>query len=241
MDQNRAESCTLFRVDRRSNGVWGEPAELPSNINQGNSQSPRIMADAQTLIFSSDKLQPAKGGMDLYVTRFRNGAWSDPEPLSFVNTDKDDQYVSVTGLGRYLLRDSPGARRNELVEYLIPQELRPKGMMKIDGKVVSSEGQPLQAYISMVNARSGERIYNGRPNSDGTFLVYAMEGDKYELSIDPDHGDQTFYSRMFDLTREPIPQVEKVRAVLKPVAAGGEFTLDGISFNQYSGDLNIES
>ena len=241
MDQYRAEACRLLRVDKKSNGMWGEPVELPANINRGNSQAPRIMADAQTLIFSSDRLGSAKGGMDLYVTRLKNGIWSDPVPLDFVNTEKDDQYVSVTGLGRYLLRDSPGARRNELVEYLIPQELRPKGMMKIDGKVVSPEGQPLPAYISMVNTDTGERIYNGRPNSDGTFLVYAMEGHRYELSIDPEHGDKTFYSRTFDLTHEPIPQVEKVRAVLKPVATGDEFVLTGISFHEYSSDINLES
>jgi hypothetical protein len=228
-------------VDKKSNGMWGDPVELPAHINSGNSQAPRIMADARTLIFSSDKLAGSKGGMDLYMTRLSNGTWSAPVPLDFVNTEKDDEYVSVTGLGRYLLRDSPGARKNELVEYLIPQELRPKGMMKVDGKVVNQDGQPLPAYISLVNTNTGERIYNGRPNSDGTFLLYAMEGERYELSIDPEHGDKTFYSRVLDLTREPIPQVEKVRAVLKPVSAGDEFVLSGITFHEYSSDINIEA
>jgi hypothetical protein len=241
MDQYRAESCKIFRVDKKSNGMWGDPVELPAHINSGNSQAPRIMADARTLIFSSDKLAGSKGGMDLYMTRLSNGTWSAPVPLDFVNTEKDDEYVSVTGLGRYLLRDSPGARKNELVEYLIPQELRPKGMMKVDGKVVNQDGQPLPAYISLVNTNTGERIYNGRPNSDGTFLLYAMEGERYELSIDPEHGDKTFYSRVLDLTREPIPQVEKVRAVLKPVSAGDEFVLSGITFHEYSSDINIEA
>jgi hypothetical protein len=114
-------------------------------------------------------------------------------------------------------------------------------MMKVDGKVVNQDGQPLPAYISLVNTNTGERIYNGRPNSDGTFLLYAMEGERYELSIDPEHGDKTFYSRVLDLTREPIPQVEKVRAVLKPVSAGDEFVLSGITFHEYSSDINIEA
>lgn len=241
MDQNRADLCKLFRIEKRSNGTWGEPVELPEHINTGNSQSPRIMADGETLIFSSDKLQPSKGGMDLFMTRLRNGQWSNPVPLDFVNTEKDDQYVSVTGLGRYLLRDSPGARKNELVEYLIPDHLRPKGMMKIDGRVVDGEGKPLQAYVSMINTDTGERVYNGRPNMDGTFLIYAMEGSRYELAVDPEHGDKNYYTRVFDLTHETIPQVEKVRAVLKPLAIGDEFTLEGITFQEYSSEIDMNA
>ena len=240
MDQYKADRCKIFRVDKKSNGVWGEPVELPDNINTGNSQTPRIMADGETLIFSSDKFTPSKGGMDLYVTKFHNGSWTEPKELAFVNTEKDDQYVSVTGLGRYLLRDSPGARKNELVEYLIPDELRPKGMMKIDGRVTDPDGKPLSAYISMVDLKSGKRIYNGRPNSDGTFLVYAMEGSRYELGVDPEHGNKTYYSKHLDLTSEKIPQVEKVHAVLKPLMPGDEWALDGIIFQEHSSELDLE-
>ena len=239
MDQNTAEGCKLFRVDKQSNGVWGEPVALPDNINTGNSQTPRIMADAETLIFSSDQMGDSKGGMDLYVTKFRNGTWSTPVALDFVNTAKHDQYVSVSGLGRYLLRDSPGTRKNELVEYLIPDHLRPKGMTKIDGKVVDEKGKPLQAYVSLVNIETGERVYNGRPNADGTFLLYAMEGSRYELSVDPEHGNRTYFSRPLDLTIDPIPQVEKVEAVLKPVFPGDEFILGGITFREHSAEIDM--
>jgi hypothetical protein len=239
MDQFRGENCKLFKVVKKSNGQWDEPFELPDIINTGNSQSPRIMADGETLIFSSDKMGNNKGGMDLYLTKFTGESWTSPVPLEFVNTGKDDQYVSVTGLGRYLLRDSPGVRKNELVEYLIPAHLRPKGMMKIEGKVTGPEGTALPAYISMVDIHSGKRIYNGRPNSDGSFLVYAKEGSRYELSIDPEHGDKSYYSKIFDLTTEKIPQVEKVNAVLKPIMPGDELLLDGITFKEHSGEIDL--
>lgn len=241
MDQNKADMCKIFRADRKSNGQWGEPSELPSNINTGNSQTPRIMADGETLIFSSNKIGTGIGGMDLYVSRFAGGAWSDPVPLDFVNTEKDDQFISVTGLGRYLLRDSPGARKNELVEYLIPQELRPRGMMKIEGKVSDESGKPAPAYISLTDVESGERVYNGRPNSDGSFLLYAREGSRYELSLDPEHGNKVFFSRTFDLTSEPIPQIEKVRAVLKPLLPGDEIDLNAITFRPHSQELDLAS
>ena len=241
MDQNKAEQCKILRVDKKSNGQWSEPVELPEYINTGNSQTPRIMADAETLIFSSDKMGSGKGGMDLFTTKFSNGKWTNPLPLSFVNTERDDQYVSVTGLGRYLLRDSPGSRKNELVEYLIPEELRPRGMMKLDGKVVDDTGKPVPSYVSLVDIETNKRIYNGRPNSDGSFLLYAMEGSRYELSVDPEHGDKTFFSKILDLTHEPIPQVEKVRAILKKVMPGDELDLSSVRFRQYSSDINLQS
>jgi hypothetical protein len=52
MDQNKADGCKLFSAKKKSNGQWDEPRELPANINTGNSQTPRIMADGETLIFS---------------------------------------------------------------------------------------------------------------------------------------------------------------------------------------------
>lgn len=239
MDQNKADLCKIFRVDKKPTGAWGEPVELPAYINTGNSQTPRIMADGETLIFSSDKMKAGKGGMDLYMTRLVDGTWTNPVPLDFVNTAADDQYVSVTGLGRYLVRDTPGARKNEIVEYLIPQELRPRGVMKVDGKVLGADGKPVPAYLSLVDLATGKRVYNGRPGSDGTFLFYVMEGSRYELAIDPEHGDKVFYSQTLDLTHDPIPQVEKVSAILKTPAPGDEIELDGISFVEHSGELNL--
>jgi hypothetical protein len=241
MDQNAADQCTLYRVVKKSNGQWDEPVALPDIINTGNSQSPRIMADGETLIFSSDKMKNGKGGMDLYTSKMVNGNWTNPVGLDFVNTEKDDQYVSVAALGRYILRDAPGTRKSELVEYLIPENLRPKGMMKLEGKVSDPNGSPLPAYVSIIDLQSGKRTYNGRPNNDGSFLIYVMEGSRYELSVDPEHADQSYFSKTLDLTTNNIPQVEKVNAVLKPLASGDELSLDGIRFKEGSAEIDMAS
>jgi hypothetical protein len=230
-----------LKVVKKSNGQWGEPEELPDYINTGNSQTPRIMADNETLIFSSDKMPNQKGGMDLYATKFENGVWSQPIPMDFVNTDKDDQYVSVSGLGRYLLRDSPGQRKSELIEYLIPDELRPKGMMKIQGRVSDGSGKPVQAYVSLLDLHTGQRVFNARPDADGTFLLYAKEGSRYELAVDPEHGDATYFTRIFDLTTDQIPQVEKVEAVVKPLAPEEEWPLSSVCFRENSAEINMDS
>ena len=240
MDQTKADNCKLFRVAKKLNGEWDQPVELPATINTGNSQTPRIMADGETLIFSSNKFAGNKGGMDLYSTRFKNGTWTKPESLDYVNTDKDDQYISVAALGRYLLRDTK-SRKNELVEYLIPDQQRPKGMMKIEGKITDPSGAPIPAYISILDLKTNKSVYNGRPRADGSYMAYIMEGSSYELAIDPEKDNASFFSKRFDLTTDKIPQVEKVSATIKPVSPGDELILDEVKFQPYSSAVDISA
>ena len=126
------------------------------------------MADSETLIFSTDKMGSTKGGMDLYITRLSNGSWSDPVPLDFVNTPQDDQFVSASALGRYLIKEAPGSRKNsELVEFLFPEEVRPKGMMKVEGKITDENGAALPAYITIMDLVNSKRVHSARPTADG--------------------------------------------------------------------------
>jgi hypothetical protein len=242
MDQRSASGCKLFRADKKPNGQWDEPKELPASINTGNSQSPRIMGDSETLIFSSDKMNTTKGGMDLYMTRLVNGSWSAPVPLDFVNTPLDDQFVTASALGRYLIKEAPGAKKNsELVEFLFPAELRPKGMMKIEGKITDENNAPIPAYITITDLSNSKRIYSGRPASDGYYFVYVREGSTYEVSIDPEQSKIGFYARQFDLTGDKIPQRERVNAVLKQPLPGDELSLDAIQFKPSSSLLEQSS
>lgn len=238
MDQNKADGCKLFKSSKKSNGQWEEPVELPAQINTGNSQAPRIMADGETLIFSSDKMPGGKGGMDLYLSRLKNGQWSEPVPMSFANTEKDDQFVSVTALGRYLLKESKGARDNsELTEFLIPTELRPKGLMKIEGKITDANGAPVPSYISVIDRATKKRVYNGRPLADGTYFLYLQEGTRYELAVNPEQSDMTFFAKTINLMSEKIPQKERVNVVLKAPSAGDVFDLDLVEFKPATAEL----
>ncbi|RAW03199.1 PD40 domain-containing protein [Pseudochryseolinea flava] len=241
MDQNKASGCQIFVAKKKSNGQWEEPIALDASINTGNSQSPRIMADNETLIFSSDK-NGGQGGMDLFITRLKDGAWTKPSPLDFVNTPNDDQHVSVTALGRYLLKESPGARDNsELTEFLFPAEQRPRGMMKVEGKVSNEAGAAATAFVIATDLNTNKRAYTGRPNADGTYAFYLLEGTRYEVSIEPELGSMNFVSKQFDLTTDKIPQKEKLNAILKKPTIGEELSLDVVKFKQSSVQLDPSS
>lgn len=242
MDQNKADGCKLFYSKKKPNGQWDEPKELPSNINTGNSQTPRIMADGETLIFSSNKMGSTKGGMDLYVSKLINGSWSEPVSMDFVNTNQDDQFVSVAALGRYLLKDMMGAKKNsELVEFLIPNELRPRGMMKVEGMITDASNAPVSAYISVRDLTTNKRVVSGRPNANGSYMLYLTEGAKYELSFDPEQSNISYTAKQFDLTTDKIPQKEKVNVILKQPVPGDELALDYVTFKPGTSELELSS
>ncbi|MEQ8425535.1 MAG: hypothetical protein RIA63_12550 [Cyclobacteriaceae bacterium] len=239
MDQKAASDCKIFYSKKSRLGKWEEPVELPEFVNTGNSQTPRILGDSETLIFSSDRLPDNKGGMDLYVTKLENEKWSKPVPLTFANTAKDDQFVSASSLGRYLLKDQPGARTSEIVEMLFPADIKPKATMQVDGKV-SGPANPSSPYIAVFNQENQQRVFNGRPEKDGAFTFYLKEGAKYDFSVVPETNDFTFYSMVYDLTADHVPLFDKVDVQIKPIAQGVEFEL-GVSFRPNSTDLAASS
>jgi hypothetical protein len=242
MSQQSADGCKIFMAQKKVTGQWQEPVELPAHINTGNSQTPRIMADGITLIFSSNKILPNKGGMDLYVTKFQNETWTQPVPLDFVNTEKDDQFVSAISTGRYLLKDAPGARRNEIYEYLMPDDIRPRGVKKVEGKITDLNGDGIASYISITDMAIGKRVYSGRPALDGAYTLYLNEGSVYELAVDPEQSNITFFSKIFDLSGNAVNlNAEKLNVTLQPIKPGDELTLNQVSFRPYSHVLDKSS
>lgn len=238
METNKADKCKIMVSRKKPTGQWEEPAELPSSINTGNSQTPRIMADGETLIFSSNKLTPNKGGMDLYVTKFQNGNWTAPRSLEFLNTEKDDQFVSAQANGRYLLKAAPGKFKSEIVEYLLPDDLRPKGVMKVDGVVKDITGKPTSAYVSVTDLFNNKRTFSGKPAADGSFYFYLIEGGAYELSVDHEESTYTYYSKQYDLIENPVLRNDKLNIVLKKLSANDELDLDALRFKENSYELD---
>jgi hypothetical protein len=170
--------------------------------------------------------------MDLYLTRLNGTQWTTPVPLDFANTAGDDQFVSASSLGRYLLKEAPGQRKSEIIELLFPLDRKPMGLMKVEGKISGLEN-PSSAYVSVFNQKDQSRVYNGRPMKDGSFIVYLKEGGVYDLSVEPEQDNFTFYSKAFDVTGEKLSALEKISVNLKQISAGDEIELSGVSFKPY--------
>lgn len=240
MDINKASGCRILMMKKKANGQWDNPIELPAFINTGNSQTPRIMGDGELLIFSSDRLQPNRGGMDLYFTRYLQGEWSKPLPLDFANTPGDDQFVSATSAGMYLLKESTGQRSSELVEFLFPPDVRPKGTLRIEG-VVAGPADLASPYVTVFDLKDQRAVSSTRPNNEGAFVVYMNYGGSYELAVEPADDHFTFYSKLIDLQAENNPMIERLQVNLGPVGTGTELQLDGLQFEPASAMLTKAS
>lgn len=236
MSATAAEGCSILMVKKKPNGQWDKAIELPVSINTGNSQAPRILGDGETLIFSSDQLSPNKGGMDLYMTRLTEGQWSAPIALDFANTPADDQFASANSIARNLMKDLVTGQRSELIEVPFPPALKPKAIMKVEGKIAGPTNLA-SPFISVFNLKDQSKIFSDKPRNDGSFTLFLKSGAQYELSLEPEQDNYTFYTRTFDLTAENFPVAEKVEATLKPVAVGDEIELTGIAFQPH--DIEI--
>jgi hypothetical protein len=240
MDPNVASGCRIMVATRKPGAtLWNAPAELPASINTGNSQTPRIMGDSETLIFSSDQMG-GKGAMDLFVSKKTGNAWSTPVPLDFVNTPGIDQFVSGTSLGRYLMKDAPSASgTSELIELLFPPDLKPKGVMKVEGRI-TGPANPASPYVNIIDINSKAKILSSRPSKEGVFTVYLPESSMYALNVDPEQDNFTFHSRKFDLTAGLPGTLEIVDIALKPLVKGDVIELT-TSFQPQSTELTEDS
>ena len=238
-EEKGATGCKIF-VTTKKYGKWQEPVELPANINTGNSQNPKILADGESLIFSSDKMG-GKGGLDLFITRKEGDSWSKPIPMDFINTSKDDQFVSFPSRGRYLYASQHTGREYQLVEVLVPDEFQPKKVMKIEGKVVDkSTGQPVNAKLTAFNVNLRDRIWNDQIGEAGEFSLVLNEGSTYDLSVVHPDPSYMYYSKIYALETIGRRDRENLKIELTKLARGLEFDSD-IFFKENSSEIDDRS
>lgn len=229
-----AKGCRLM-VSKRKNNKWTEPEELPAKINTGNSQTPRMLADGETLLFSSDQMN-GKGGLDIYMTKKLEEGWTNPQPLDFINDEKNNTFVSVPAKGRYMYADIKGARSRSLAQVLIPEELRPKGVMRIQGKVSDVDGVPVNANLTVFDINNRKRLWNDRVGNKGEFTIVLNEGASYDLAV-TNGAEDMYYSKVYELDTLGPRDKERLKITVKPIAVGESYGAP-IKFQPYSSSLS---
>jgi hypothetical protein len=230
MTNNTATSCKIFMAKSRIGNNWEEPIELPDFINTGNSQCPRIMADGETLIFSSDKMPDAKG-MDLYMTKKTGDNWSRPVPLTFANTSADDIHVSASAVGRYLIKSMTQDRKAELFELLFPEDTRPDWVMRLNGQIKTDASDII---INVFDTANKKRIASMKPDADRNFQLYLKEKIVYDISVESRNETLSYFSKRYDLLQMDGPAIDRIDVTIKAIYPGDILTLNAIEFRPYS-------
>ena len=242
MTLKNERTCKIYVSKRRSETLWGEPEALPAPINVGNETAPHIMADNQTLIFSSDR-PGGKGKKDLYLSRLEGNTWSEPVPLDFINTERNDEFVSVPAHGEIIYYDDKYKDQWNIYKAIIPEELRPKKVMMITGNVSfdgsnNNNAALVQAFDLATNQIVGTvKVDDNNPD----FFMTLPEGALYDFSVFPINSGLSYYSMLYDLRMMNKPAWEKPDVNLKSLNPGVTMFLPAIRFENYTSTLKNES
>jgi hypothetical protein len=107
----------LWFTEKQVDGTWSAPQFCGDAINSpAQERTPQFLSN-DTLLFSSDGFG-GQGGMDVYMSVFRDGTWQDPVPLDNVNTSADETDASITEDGSFIFARK-GADRNVQIQYFV--------------------------------------------------------------------------------------------------------------------------
>jgi Tol biopolymer transport system component len=140
-------------------GRWGQPRRLPAPIGSPGSDewSPSVAANGD-LYFGSDR-SGGRGGLDLYVARWVNGAYQKPENLEpTINTAANEVEPWVAPDGSYLIFSATG-RSDSTGRYDLYLSRR-----------VGNTWQPPQPLAGL-NTRAAE--FNQSVSPDGQWLYFS--------------------------------------------------------------------
>ncbi|MDH5475937.1 MAG: hypothetical protein OEX22_09630 [Cyclobacteriaceae bacterium] len=238
INSTKATGCKIM-VANRNGSLWESSEPLPDNINQYAPQSPKIMADGETLLFSS-----AQGGStDLYLTRKKeDGHWSDPVPMNFVNTTENEQFVSTTAKGRYLYHDVKTEKGRVIEQLLIPDEFTGKKVMHVKGKVNNANtGEGIPSTLKVYEVATRERIVFEELNENSEFNFALKEGVAYDFSVEAKDKSYPYFSKLYVLDNMRTSSRDELKIELSPLARGEEIGLGALNFDAYSAEINDNS
>ena len=241
ISREAASGCKLYYSDRNympGERPWETPVELPVKLNQGNTQSPRILSDNRTLLFASDR-PGGKGGFDIWMSKREGDDWSDPVNVSFVNTEEDEFFItfSLRNDIAYYTRKNPKGF-DAIVEGRVPEQYRPDNVVMMIGKLQDESSAPLgfEARLNDYQLGSLETRVKTDP-TDGSFIAVMPEGSVYELTFEDRSGDKTFHSEIVDAEELVGSRRTYPTYTLKDVKAGVSFPVNGVTFIDYSSQI----
>ena len=166
----------------------------------GNEDAPFFHVDGKTLYFSSDG-RIGLGGFDIYSTKvYEDGSWGQPENVGYpINSIGHDLYyrLSESSQQAFFSSDREGGLGSDDI-YLVNIYDHESFQTVIRGNVKDSEGNPLNAKITIINEQ--DKNLNGiyRTNGKGNFILLTMPMEHYQLIIESKGFESITISKSFD-------------------------------------------
>ncbi len=181
-DKDNLFCLCIYKATKDKDGKWMKPEKLPWPINQDCEKAPRIMADGRTLIFSSNRLG-GKGGYDMYQSTLNAlDEWTMPEPLNYVNTEKDDQLPCISAEGDLMYYTYNNA---DVYSVVIPPKLRQFMNNIVQGFVFDEDTKGgVEAIIEVTDALTSETVMKLESNpADGRYTIVLPVGKSFNIEF----------------------------------------------------------
>lgn len=169
-------SCDLW-ITKLKGDKWTEPFNIGTPVNTPHWETqPSLTADGKTLYYTSNR-PDGLGGSDIWMTRFTDKGWTEPENLGKnINTGADEQFPFIHPDGHTLYFTSMGhpgmgkadlfvARKNPDGSWGKPQNL---------GYPINTGGDEWNLIVN----RTGEMAYyasDGRKEGKGGMDIYGFK------------------------------------------------------------------
>jgi len=198
----------LWKITRKSDGIWGIPSNLGENINTAeNDVFPSVYGDT-LLFYSSDGLNTF-GGLDIYFSIKRGIAFSKPVSLGLpVNSAADDfsLLISDFGDGGYFCSNRNLTTSDDIYHF--------KGFpikIIIQGKVLhETDKLPIsEAYVLATD--EDDKTDTLLTDSNGKYVLALDAFEKYRISVFKDgffKEHKVINTAGNDLIFSPPPQLE---------------------------------
>lgn len=190
-----------------TDGSWGLPVNLGSEINTKGDEVFPFAFDENTLYFSSDA-HMSLGGLDINKANKINGAWGIPQHLSYpLNTGFDDfsMVMNKDGKTGYLSSDRSGSDKIYSFE---TQDIS----ISIEGLVTSKESMlPLGgARITVQNLTDGtEKVYF--TDAEGKFNIDLEPNKDYKIKSDL----EGYFSGSEDISTKGVTSSKVIKKVVE--------------------------
>jgi len=237
----------LYVCFRNDDGTFTEPKNLGPTVNSsGTDGTPFLASDGITIYFSSDG-HPSLGNSDMFFARRKDDSWTNweiPKNLGKeFNSVGWDAYYTVTADGEWVYFVSSGLNAiggTDIFRAQLPQEVKPKPVITVSGKVIDTSGNPVGANISYERLSNGKNLGIASSNpKTGNYSIVLPAGERYGYSIH--QKGYLFYSDNIDLTNIDTSSVINVDIVLKPVEIGSQIVLRNVFFEFDQAELLPES
>lgn len=240
--KKRHDIYVSFRIDETT---FTEPKSIGLNTDAYDEFSPFLAADGVTLYFSSDR-PGGYGSGDIWMSRRLDSTWMNwSEPVNMgpeINSRGWDAWYSVSAKGdEAYLTMSNGANKADICRVKLREEVRPKPVALIRGKVLDkTTGKPLSASIIYQLLPEATVAGNAISNEEtGEYQIVLPFGKNYGFNAAAngyyaisEHLDLTGLQEYTELTRD---------LYLVPIEKGQTVRLNNIFFETGKSELKPES